>query len=147
MSRDASGDRSAPEGAVAAYARQSPDILAAWVFGSRAGGGGTPLSDLDLAFLLEAAPGTDLFERRLTLRADLAQRLRTDALDVAILNDAPVGLRFTVVRRGRLLFCRDDLARVRFEADTASRWYDMEPFRRALARGLERRLAEGSFGR
>jgi predicted nucleotidyltransferase len=143
------GDRGAPsiERAVAEYARVTPDVLAAWLFGSRAGGPGTRISDLDVAFLLDAAAGTDLFERRLALRADLAQRLREDTLDVVVLNEAPVGLRFPILRRGRLLFCRDELARVRFEADARSRWFDMEPFRRALARGLERRLAEGSFGR
>ena len=131
---------------VAAFAQARPEILAAYVFGSRAGGGGTRLSDLDVAFLLDAPAGADLFERRLALRADLAQFLRTDALDVVVLNDAPVALRFAATRRGRLVACRDELARVRFEADAMSRYFDMEPFRRTLARGLERRLAEGSFG-
>ncbi|MGH7149742.1 MAG: type VII toxin-antitoxin system MntA family adenylyltransferase antitoxin [Planctomycetota bacterium] len=142
-------DRAPPsiEREIAEYARGTPDVLATWLFGSRAEGPGTRLSDLDVAFLLDEAPGTDLFERRLALRADLAERLRTDALDVVVLNGAPVGLRFTIVRRGRLLFCRDELARIRFEADARSRWFDMEPFRSVLARGLQRRLAEESFGR
>ncbi len=147
MSLDSKPDAAEVERGVAEYAREAPDVLAAWLFGSRAEGAGTRISDLDVAFLLDAAPGSDLFERRLSLRADLAQRLRTDALAVVVLNDAPVGLRFSILRRGRLLFCRDELARVRFEADARSRWFDMEPFRRTLARGLERRLAGGSFDR
>ncbi len=147
MPPDGDRDPLLTERGVAQYARETPDVLAAWLFGSRAEGAGTRISDLDVALLLDAAPGTDLFERRLSLRADLAQRLRTDALDVVVLNDAPIGLRFPILRRGRLLFCRDELARVRFEADARSRWFDMEPFRRTLARGLERRLEEGSFGR
>ncbi len=129
------------------YARGRADVLAAWAFGSRAHGGGTSFSDLDLAFLLEPTSGGDLFDRRLEIRADLAQRLGTNALDVVVLNDAPVTLRFTATRRGRLLFCRDEVARVRFETDAMSRHFDMEPFRRTLARGLERRLSEGTFGR
>jgi hypothetical protein len=46
-----------------------------------------------------------------------------------------------------MLFCRDDVKRVRFEVETMSRWFDMERFRKVMAEGLDRRLAEGRFGR
>jgi len=133
--------------AIASFATSRSDVVAAWVFGSRAFDGGTSLSDLDVAFLLDAPRGTDLFSRGLALRSDLAETLGTNALDVVVLNDAPVDLRYAAVRRGRLVVCRNELSRVRFEVDTTIRWIDMEPFRRTLARGLQRRLEEGTFGR
>jgi hypothetical protein len=132
---------------IASFALSQPDVVAAWVFGSRAHGGGTSLSDVDVAFLLDAPAGADLFERRLALRAELAQLLGTNALDVIVLNDAPVDLRYAAAVRGRLVACRDELRKVNFVTDTRLRWFDMEPFRRTLAEGLARRLEEGTFGR
>jgi predicted nucleotidyltransferase len=136
----------APDQALEAFARAQPDVTAAWVFGSRASTGGTRLSDLDVAFLLDAPEG-NVFDRRLTLRADLAAALRANELDVVVLNEAPVGLRHAVTKKGRLVFSRDDRARRRFEVDTWIRYLDMEPFRRTLAEGLRHRIEEGRFGR
>jgi hypothetical protein len=49
-----------------------------------------------------------------------------------------------VIRDGELL---DALTRVRLESDAIIRYLDTIPLREEFGRGLERRLAEGTFAR
>lgn len=128
----------------AALERQ-PEVLVAYLFGSAARGRPGPLSDVDVAVLL--AEDSDRTGRRLDLIGDLAAAAGTDEIDLVVLNDAPNELAFRVIRDGRVLLCRDERARVRHRVRTILEYLDLEPLRRALAEGLRRRLAEGTYGR
>lgn len=121
------------------------DVAAAWLFGSRARGAPGPLSDIDVAVLL--AEGAPTATRQLELAVALTAALGTDAIDVVVVNDAPIDLAFRVVRDGELLLCRDDAARLRHRARTIAEYLDTAPLRASIAEGQRRRLAEGSFGR
>ncbi len=122
-----------------------PEVLVAYLFGSAARGRSRPGSDVDVAVLL--ADGADGLELRLGLLGDLAAAAGTDELDLVVLNEAPNELAFRVLRDGRVLVCRDERARVRHRVRTILDHLDLEPLRRIVARGLARRLAEGTFGR
>lgn len=128
----------------AALERQ-PEVLVAYLFGSAARGRPGPLSDVDVAVLL--AEDSDRTGRRLDLIGDLAAAAGTDEVDLVVLNEAPNELAFRVIRDGRVLLCRDERARVRHRVRTILEYLDLEPLRRALAEGLRRRLAEGTYGR
>lgn len=121
------------------------DVVAAWLFGSCARGAPGPLSDIDVAVLLAEGPPTAT--RQLELAVALTAALGTDAVDIVVVNDAPVDLAFRVVRDGELLLCRDDAARLRHRARTIAEYLDTAPLRASIAVGQRRRLAEGSFGR
>lgn len=127
---------------------ERPSIDAAYLFGSQARGRTSPLSDIDVAVLVDPAFGSDeRFQLRLDLIAQVTCLMRTERVDLITLNDAPILLRHRVVRDGELLLERDRAARVRFETLTILEYLDTKPLRSELARGVHARLSEGTFGR
>jgi uncharacterized protein len=132
-------------GRVEAALTAEPDVVVAYLFGSVARGSLGPRSDVDIAVLL--ADGSDSFERRLDLSADLAAVTAPRPVDVVVLNEAPVALAYRVLRDGRLLLSRDDRVRIRHWTQTVDRYLDMADMRRVLEEGQRVRLREGSYGR
>jgi predicted nucleotidyltransferase len=128
---------------------QEPSIVLAYLFGSHARGQANSLSDVDVAVFLDGQPDNDLcFEVRLNMTGRLMDHLHTNNVDVAILNQAPLALRYRVVRDGRLLFCRDNDAHIAFTAQTVSRYLDFKPVidlfdRTTLARAQKGELTHG----
>lgn len=116
-----------------------PDVLVAYLFGSRARGTHGPMSDVDVAVLLP--DGADAHARRL----DLIDAL--EGADVVVLNDAPSPLAFRVLRDGQLILSRDEAARVRFHFRVLRDHMDTAPLRSANEAALASRVAEGRFGR
>jgi predicted nucleotidyltransferase len=112
----------------------SHPVIVAYLFGSQASGATTPLSDIDIAVLLEPdtpSPGRLQAE----LISDLMLVLRRSDIDVVVLNTAPPLLKARAIS-GRLLYCRDELARVRFEVAARREYFDTKPLRDAQDRAL-----------
>ncbi|MGH3837118.1 MAG: type VII toxin-antitoxin system MntA family adenylyltransferase antitoxin [Pseudonocardiaceae bacterium] len=118
-------------------------VLVAYLYGSHARGQAGPLSDVDVAVLLDG----DTEDRRLELTAAITHAVAPARADVVVLNDAPLPLAYRVLRDGTLLVSRDDRARVEHWVRTVDRYLDMAPARRLLAAGTRSRLREGRFGR
>jgi len=88
--------------------RQDADIVALYLFGSRADGRATARSDVDLAVVLRDSVGLDArWQKRLGLLGDACSRLGRDAVDLLVLEDVPSVLGHRVLRSGRLLFETD----------------------------------------
>lgn len=122
-----------------------PAVLVAYLYGSAARGSQTPLSDVDVAVLL--GDGVDPHRTRLELLDSLASIVAPARADLVVLNETPVALAYRVLRDGRVVFCRDEAARVRHWATTVDRYIDMAPMRRILDEGTKHRITEGRFGR
>jgi uncharacterized protein len=103
-----------------------PDVVAAYLFGSQARGDAGPLA---------------------ALSAEAGSLLGTDDVELVVLNGAPPLLAQRVIRDGELLTERSALTRVRLENEAIIRYLDAIPLREELGCGLERRVAEGAFGR
>jgi predicted nucleotidyltransferase len=128
--------------------RQQPEVRLAYLFGSHGRGTANPLSDVDVAVLLDRCLSPqERGQIHLRLAADLMAVLRRDDVDVVILNSAPVLLRHRIVRDGRLLFVADEEERASFVADTLLRYLDLRPMFALLERAMILRLQEGRFGR
>ena len=125
---------------LAARLSREPDVLVAYLYGSHARGTAGPGSDVDVAVLLDE--GADRAQRRLELQASLGE-----AVDLVVLNDAPVALAYRVLRDGVVLTSRDEQARIEHWVRTVDRYLDTVPMRRVLDAGLRHRLEEGRFGR
>ena len=118
-------------------------VVAAYLFGSQASGMTTPLSDVDIAVVLEpdrASPGLV----QANLISDLMLVFQRSDVDVVVLNTAPPLLKERAISRGRLLYCRDDLARVHFEVATRREYFDTQPLRDAQDRALLARYGGAS---
>lgn len=125
-----------------------PEILEAYLFGSHARGEAMPHSDIDIAVYVDRerlSPSQWGYAAELT--TDLMAGLGRNDIDVVVLNDAPPLLYHRVLRDGERLVSRDLAATTTREGYAYSRYFDYLPHLRKIGRELDRRLADGSFGR
>jgi len=100
-------------------------ILVAYMFGSKSRGLQTTESDTDIAVLLYELP-----KNLLDYYLDLMERLSTvlgDSIDLVVLNTAPPLLKHQVIKYGKILYSRDEEARVEFEARAIKEYLDFTP--------------------
>ncbi|MCC7240952.1 MAG: nucleotidyltransferase domain-containing protein [Acidobacteria bacterium] len=102
--------------------RASPDVLFAYLFGSAATGELTPRSDVDIAIYV--APDADGDTVRLSVARAAARQLATDAVDVVLLNTAPLSVSGRVLGSRHVLVDRDPHARHRYESLTIRQFHD-----------------------
>ena len=122
--------------------RSHHPICALYLFGSQATGKQGPLSDVDVAVLLDEKKASPkrFFRFRLDLIAAATGVCRRPDVDVVILNEATPVLKYEVVRAGRLVYERDRPARIEFEARAVQHYLDLEPFYRVSRTYLKRQL-------
>ena len=116
----------------------SGEVVFAYLFGSASTGALTPRSDVDLAIFV--APGADTHVARLAVARVAARQLGTDAIDVVLLNGAPLSLVGRVLTTRRVLVDGDPFARHRYESLQARMFQD---FRVREHRLLAERQAHG----
>jgi len=102
------------------------DVCLAYLVGSCVSGTARPGSDVDVAILFDPLPTPALLDR---LTEDLGAATERP-VDLVVLNVAPPLLAREVVARGRLVMCRDEDERVRFETRTTARYQDTAHLRR-----------------
>jgi predicted nucleotidyltransferase len=98
----------------------TPQVIAAWAFGSAKDGEIRPGGDLDIAVLFEENPNLD---ERLELLIQLQQAFDFEDVDLVVLNSASPITRFEAVS-GRLLYSRDASRRAEFVSLTAREYED-----------------------
>lgn len=129
------------EAALRDTVRTEPAVVAAYVFGSVASGTAGPLSDIDVALLVhEPRERRAVCDR--TMDA-LSRVLRTSRVDVISLADAPLPLRYRVVRDGRLVLRRDARLLERFVAETILHYLDFKPLRDRAFAHMRGEILEG----
>lgn len=125
---------------------QKPHVVLAYLFGSHARQEANRLSDVDIAVLLAGRPSDDAcFAARMDIMGLVMRILRVNDVDVAILNQAPLALRYRVARDGRILFCRDENAGVEFTARTVMQYLDFKPVIDVFERATLERARKGEL--
>jgi predicted nucleotidyltransferase len=125
--------------------KEEPVVELAYFFGSRAGGTDGPISDFDIAVLFAEVPIPSM---KYKLVHQLATILMTDRVDLVVLNQAPVELRYAVITTGIVIYEVNLTVRVEFEASTLSRYGDYLPvLRRQRKEILEERNYEAGIQR
>jgi len=115
-------------GRIATVLSARPEILEAYLFGSRARGAGQAHSDIDIAVFVDGGRvGPGPFGYRSELTSFLMSALGTNAVDVVVLNHAPPLLYHRVLRDGMRLFARDLRATTVREGRALSRHCDFAP--------------------
>jgi predicted nucleotidyltransferase len=124
-----------------------PEVLAGYVFGSVAAGRARSNSDVDVAVLLSpAAMKREPSRLRLRLLSDLGSALRSNHVDLVVLNTAPPALAQNVVAGGVVVSERSRSARVAFHVRTLNRFVDTQPLRDLHLERLKRRYASAARG-
>jgi len=125
------------------------DVAAVYLFGSYAEGKQNINSDIDLAVLLVLDfPPSRYFEKKLDLLALAVSALKTDEVDLVILNQANVALIYQVFCKGKLLLGKKEQKnwRTSFQARAYDRYFDFKQVEKIMHEGLIRRIREGRFG-
>jgi predicted nucleotidyltransferase len=115
-----------------------PDVVCAWLFGSRARGDARPDSDVDVALLLDRDPGGTLPASGIAVAGEL-ERVLASPVDVVVVDLAPPDLVHRVMRDGILLLDRDPGRRIAFEVAARNRWFDLQPIIAAYRRAPDTR--------
>jgi len=133
--------------ALVSYLRGEPDVVLVYLFGSYARHGARPHSDLDIALLLDEQERMplELLERRLDFAAS-ASEIVGGAVDVVLLNRAPLLLQGQVLSEGRILYATDKAAQVEYETHTRSLYFDFLPRLRQHRDALIRASRERAIG-
>ncbi len=123
-------------------------VIVAYLYGSMATGLETPLSDVDVAVLTDR-PLED--RARLSLEMSLADKLASlisgREADVRAAEILPLILQGRIITEGILVYCRDDVARVRFETSVRGRYFDFLPcYRLYQQENLARMRREAANG-
>jgi predicted nucleotidyltransferase len=113
-------------------------VLFAYVFGGVAVGRLTPLSDVDVAVYLEDVQ--DVAEQAADLLRKVTSHLRTDEVDLVLLNVAPTALLGRILQTRRVICDRAPFLRHQFESRALREFFDFRVFERRL---LDRRYGHG----
>lgn len=105
-----------------AVARSSPDIQFVYLFGSAATGALTPRSDIDVA--IHVVPGANGHAVPLAAARAATRHPATDAVNVVLLNTAPLSISGCMLGSRRVIAERDPHARHAYESLTLSKYHD-----------------------
>ena len=122
--------RSISKEEIAPLFRAYPFIAAAYQFGSTVRDVEGPLSDLDIAIVVddERAPSAiDLLRIELLLAYELQKQLTVSEVDLITLNRQRLPLQYTVLRTGRLIYEADLKYRIRFAQKVVQDYLDFQP--------------------
>jgi len=119
------------------YLEAREDIAFAYLFGSLARNSASHLSDVDIAvYLLEE----DFTDKRFEILGDLIYILRTDRLDLVILNTAPLSLKMRIIQARWILADNSPHVRHMFESAVMRSYFD---FYKIENRILDQRYMHG----
>ena len=122
-------------------------IIAAYLFGSYAKGAPSPLSDIDIAYLLDESLFKEKAEEIDTnLYSSISSYLQTDEISFICLNKAPLSIKYAVISSGKVLFSSDESKRVEFEEKTMDMYIDTQPIRHEYFNYLFKKIKEDNFG-
>lgn len=111
------------------YFAAQEQIAVAYLFGSVARGQASPLSDIDIAILLQSPQDAAArFSLRLRVTKDIKALVRDRDIDVIVLDDVPLAVSYRVIRDGVVLNCNNEQLRIEWTASTVSRYLDFKPF-------------------
>lgn len=110
------------------YFSTRSEIKVGYIFGSRAKGEGNKLSDIDIGILIDEASiqGIYPYGYKAKILTDLSKSLKTNNIDLVILNNAPCLLRHRVVRYGKVVYSCAEQERINFQVRTINEYNDIK---------------------
>ena len=106
----------------AAYLESVPSVDFAYLFGGLVKHGVQPLSDVDIAVHLDKK--ADFAETKLEILGRLIEILKTDEIDLVILNNAPLPLKMEILVNKLILVDNKPFTRHAYESLTMREYFD-----------------------
>lgn len=109
--------------------RDYPYIVSVYLFGSQASGVFGPMSDVDIAILLNdnAPKGRELIHEQDYLSYRISKVLGVKEVDMVVLNNQGAVFQHNVIRTGKLIYDAAPLLRIKFIMRVISNFCDFEP--------------------
>ncbi len=119
----------------------------AYLFGSTAEENRGPLSDIDIGIYLSSKPTKgERIEKRLELTAELAGFLKTESVDLVVMNDSSAVINFEIIKSNIPVFIRDEDFKIDVEQKVMSLYLDRKYHENLLNRAFLERIEEkGGF--
>lgn len=104
------------------------EVDIAYIFGSFLEG--NEFNDIDVALLLSEELGMDPYKSlkfSLKVASELERQIKPRfEFDVRVLNIAPIEFQFEVIRKGCIIFYRDESTRIDYESEVISTYLDLK---------------------
>ncbi len=127
------------------FFRTIDSVNFAYLFGSIVRGDANDLSDVDIAVMLdESLSKKDMLYVELDLISELTRVLKSDKVDLVLLNDAPLLLKYNIIKNGHVLKS-DEMKRVAFETGVMSRYLDEHYYIKRHTDMILQRIARSGF--
>jgi uncharacterized protein len=132
---------------LAEFFKSQEYVELAYLFGSTAGGNIGPLSDIDIGvYLSSKLTEAERIDKRLRLTAEIASLLKTDIIDLIIMNDASSVISFEIIKPNSPIFIKDEDLKLDVEQEIMSRYLDRKYHENLLNRVfLEMIQEKGGF--
>ena len=114
-----------------------------YLFGSKARGRETPLSDIDIAILLENEKEINLKKLILDLIFEFYHAFNSDKIDLLILNKAGLDIQYTVVFEGKILYQLNEDVRCNYETRVISLYFDFQKFETEYYGQMHKAILQG----
>ena len=111
------------------YFEGHPEIEVAYIFGSVACGKANVLSDIDIAIILDSQQVNERLYRygyKAEILTDLIKALKTNNVDLVILDEANSLLKHRVLYFGKLIYSKNEKKRIQFQIDTINELNDFK---------------------
>jgi predicted nucleotidyltransferase len=131
-----------------AFFKNHKEVILAYLFGSFVNRKNGRFHDIDIGVLLDPE-AEEVLDRETPygyqsfLCTEIAHKLKYDLVDVVILNHASPLLLRRIIRTGKLIFCRSESQRMRFEVRSLKRFSDTEQIRKIKRFYMEQRIKKG----
>ena len=128
---------------VVEFLSKQEHVKLAYLFGSVANGKEGKLSDVDIAvFLDESLSKPERFSLQLKLISELTGILKTDRIDLIVMNNAPISLNYEIIKANHPLLVRDEGQKIDCEHRILSRYLDRRYYDKRWAAEFLKTVAE-----
>ena len=103
-------------------------VLFAYLYGSYAYGVVHSESDIDVAVYLNPSDMKEYLQKEKRILSALIDKIRTDIIDLGILNVLPLILQYHILKEGIPIFIKDEKGRIDFEIRVMERFFEMKPY-------------------
>lgn len=115
----------------------------AYLFGSMVNEKSGKLSDVDIGvYFNDALTKEEREEEMLSVISEIISLLKTDKVDVVVMNDAPVSLNYEIIKYNAPIFVRDEGKRVDVEQTILSRYLDRRYYEKMASDIFLRKVME-----